>query len=138
MKFRANARPRTVGQINEYLQSNDVDAKVIAPRVGYYRFVGGDPPGQWFYRDLLGFSLDGMTFGDWFRAYRDMYAAHEKFHRKRFSRPRGAGFEAHSTKWTAKLLNRQSSTARGRAKIRRIMSTQVGYERLARPRRKAG
>lgn len=41
---------------------------------GFYRFVGGDPPGGWIIPHLLGFSLDGMSFGDWLLAYRDMHA----------------------------------------------------------------
>jgi hypothetical protein len=114
----AHARPRTVQQITTYLKCNGVDAEVIAC-AGYFRFRGGDPPGGWVLPNLLGFSLDGMSFGDWLRAYQDVYAAHEAFYRERF-RHRGVGFALLDTKWTAKLLEHQQSTAQGRPELREI------------------
>ena len=118
MKYRASARPRTVQQITTYLQSNGVDAEVVAC-AGYFRFRGGAPPGGWILPNLLGFSLDGMSFGEWLRAYRDVYAAHEAFHRDRLRRG-GGGFALLETKWTARLLEHQRSTDKGRAELREI------------------
>jgi hypothetical protein len=107
-----------VTQITSYLRSNGVDAEVIAC-AGYYCFRGGDPPGGWIVPHLLGFSLDGMTFGDWLRAYHDMHAAHVAYRRDHFSNG-GRGFEPLHTKWLARLLDHQRSTAKGRAELREI------------------
>ena len=131
MKYRASARPRTVQQITTYLQSNGVDAEVVAC-AGYFRFRGGAPPGGWILPNLLGFSLDGMSFGEWLRAYRDVYAAHEAFHRDRLRRG-GGGFALLETKWTARLLEHQRSTARGRAELREIGRRLSRFEVPSRP-----
>ena len=95
-----------------------MDAEVIAC-AGYFRFRGGAPPGGWVLPNLTGFSLDGMSFGDWLRAYRDMYAAHEAYRRDKFRR-RGEGFALLITKWSARLLEHQRSMAKGRAELREI------------------
>ena len=118
MKYSASARPRTVRQITTYLKENGVDAEVVAC-AGYFLFRGGAPPGGWLLPNLTGFSLDGMSFGDWLQAYWDMYAAHEAFHRDRLCRG-GGGFALLDTRWSARLLEHQRSTAKGRAELREI------------------
>ena len=108
----------TDGPADHHRPQRGVDAEVIAC-AGYFRIRGGAPPGGWPLPNLLGFSLDGMSFGDWLQAYRNMYAAHEAFHRDRFRR-RGVGFAPLVTSWLARLLEHQRSTVKGRAELREI------------------